>query len=590
LAPDPAGRAKAIAAHRLAQDEPGTAEPRPEFPDRVPVRPITPAPTTQPTAGQIEQEITDPTQELARIDRLLARPETAKMEREALERLRKRLAGTLRENSVRLTLADVIRRTLQNNYAIQVQSYNPAIEATRIVEAEAQFDEVFFTSFNYDRQDRPTSSQLQGTQTDTRVFSGGFRKLLSTGTRVQASYALTRTQTNVSYQTLNPAYFNQFTVEFQQPLLRGFGLDFNRSQIELGRLSRRVSFARLEQQIRQTLFNVEQAYWRLLQARRSVTVQARLLEDLQSLLEALRLRANYDVYPIQLNQTRSQIELQESQFIQLVNNIRSADVALKALMNDPTLNQSADVEIVPTDLPTFEPLTLDLLGELSAALTHRSELQEARLAIEQAQISIGVAKNQALPRLDLLFRYLINGLGGNPDRAFSQLSENDFNDYVVGLEFEWPIGNRGPEAAIRRARLQQAQAIAGHRAQIETVIAEVKQTIFDLQSNFEQVAPNFRAARAAFDQLEAIRRKQERRDPASLQVELGANQDLATARLGLLQALVNYNVNIIDLERRKGTLLPFNNVTIAGAENEGYQKPYRPSSSGWGQQSRVPAE
>ncbi len=594
VTPDPAGRAQAIAAHRLAQDDADTDPASPAVPERVPVRPIGPGVTTRPadhpSGEEIDQEIPDPASELARIDRLLARSDVPAPERRAMERLRERLAGILRKETVRLGLGEAIRRTLQNNYGIQVQSYNPAIEATRIVEAEAQFDAVFFSSFSYNRQDRPASSQLQGTQSDTRVFSGGIRKLLSTGTQVQASYAMTRTKTNLSYQTLNPAYFNQFIVEFQQPLLRGFGLDFNRAQIEINRLSRQVSLAQLRREIRETLFRVEQAYWRLLQARRSVAVQARLLEELQSILAALEARKDYDVYPILLNQTSSRIQLQEAQFIQAVNNMHSAEVFLKGIINDPALNQVVDVDIIPTDTPTLEPLMLDQLGELSAALTHRAELHEARLAIEQAQIAIGVAKNQALPQLNLLFRYVVDGLGGTPHSAFSQLSDHDFTEYVVGLEFEWPIGNRGPEAALRRARLQQAQAIAAHRTQIELVITEVKQTILDLQSNFEQVGPNFRAARAAFDQLRATRAKMERRDPANLNVELTANQDLASARLGLLQAIVDYNVNIVDLERRKGTLLRFNNVVICGGEDESYQKPYRPSSSGWGENVRTAAE
>jgi outer membrane protein TolC len=245
-------------------------------------------------------------------------------------------------------------------------------------------------------------------------------------------------------------------------------------------------------------------------------------------------------------------------------------------MNDPHLNQSIEAAIVPTDTPTLEPLMLDMLGEVTAGLNYRAELREARLAIEQAQIAIGVAKNQALPRLDLLFRYIIDGLGGNADRAFSQLSENDYNEYVLGLEFEWPIGNRGPEAALRRARLQQTQAIAGHRAQIENVITQVKQAVYDLMTNYEQIGPSFRAARASADQLVAIRARQERRDPPSLEVELNANEALANARQQLLQALIDYNIDIVNLERQKGTLLRFNNVVIRGSDDECYQEMYRP--------------
>lgn len=578
--PDPSYRARSVAAHRLAQDAarpPGAAT-------TVPVRPVVPAVATRPVVtADIENEIPDPIDEIVRIDRVLAEPPKPPapgdrpLDRQGLERLRQRIANLVREQRVDLSLSDAIRRALQNNYNIQLNSYNPAIEATKIVEAEAQFDAVFFNSFNYNEQDRPTSSALMGTNSDTRVWQGGIRKLLSTGTRVQASYGITRTATNLSFQTLNPAYFNQFTVEFQQPLLRGFGLDYNRSQIEINRLGREISLQRFEREIRETLFNVEQAYWRLLQARRSVTVQARLLEDLQTILRALEARAQYDVYDIQLNQTRTSIERQEASFVETVNNVLKAEIALKGVMNDPILNQASDAEIIPSDLPTIEPLAIDSLGEVTAALAHRAELREARLTIEQAQIAIGMAKNQALPKLDLLFRFIIDGLGANPDQAFSQLSENDFNEYVVGLDFEWPIGNRGPEAAIRRARLQQAAAIASQRLQIEGVITQVKQVIWDLKSNYEQIAPNFRAARASFDQLKAIRAKQERRDPPALQVELSANQDLASARLQLLQSLINYNINLIDLERQKGTLLRYNNVVIRGLDDESHQKPYVPS-------------
>src|SRR5690606_37759638 len=93
VSPDPAGRARAIAAHRLAQD---TGDPELErlgIPDDVPVRPVVPAPTTQPSAQEIELEVLDPVDELARIDARLAAEDLRPGERPELERLRRRVAG-----------------------------------------------------------------------------------------------------------------------------------------------------------------------------------------------------------------------------------------------------------------------------------------------------------------------------------------------------------------------------------------------------------------------------------------------------------------------------------------------------------------
>jgi uncharacterized protein YhdP len=136
-------------------------------------------------------------------------------------------------------------------------------------------------------------------------------------------------------------------------------------------------------------------------------------------------------------------------------------------------------------------------------------------------------------------------------------------------------GRPPPSRVIRRARLQQTQAIASHRAQIENVIREVKQAIRDLQTSYEQVGPSLRAARASRDQLQATKARQERLDPPSLQVELDAHEALAASRDALLQVLANYNIALSNVERAKGTLLRYNNIVIRGADDETSQAPYR---------------
>jgi len=597
----PSRRAGEIAAARL------TESPSPIPPRDLPVRPAGPA-ETQPANNyeEIVVQVPDPGDELqavqAELDRIPAELEqidkelavsditpiqrqilqekrTSLLERQvAYPQLIKRLESIRRPNVVRLSLEEAVRRTVLNSHAIQVAAYNPAIESGRVVEAEAQFDAVFFTDFTYEKQNRPSASQLSGTDTQTRVWTSGIRKLLSSGMQVQTGYAVTRTETDLIFQTLNPAYFNQYFVEFRQPILRGFGIDFNRSQIELRKLDRSISEEQLRRQMRETIFNVEQAYWRLYQARRSVSVAARLLTNLETILNSLRERLDlgYDVFRAQVKQTEARYEVRQADFIRARNQVRNAEDALKALINDPDLNLVADLEIIPTDLPRVEPLIVDVLGEVTAALSYRSELREARLQIEQAQVAIGIAKNQALPRLDVVLRYTVDGLGGNWDRVFKQMSNKDFDEYLLQLQFEWPIGNRGPESVLRQARLRQAQAIAAHRAQIENVILETQTAIRDLHSAYDQIGPALRSAQASQEQLVATQLRQTARDVATLQVELDAHELLASARQNLLQALADYNIAMINLERRKGTLLMYNNIVLNGTCDESQLEPLRP--------------
>lgn len=588
-------RAGMVAAARLAADEPAATRPAGDVPSRM-VAPASIEPASQEEI--IYRQVPDPkdlpdalNKQLARVieaintnDRLTAEQKTQQIQEKRqnfearMPGIENRIKVIERPREIRLSFADAMRRTLANSYGIAAQSYNPAIQAARVVEAEAVFDEVFFANFQNNKQDRPSSSELESNNSQVRTFESGIRKMLSTGMQVQVSYSLNRSETDLVFQTLNPTYFNSFIVQFQQPLLRGFGLDYNRAQIELTKLDREMSIEKLKRDVRETLFNVEQAYWQLLQARRVVGVVGQLLSDLEIIYKDLddRLKASYDVYPVQLSFIQSRIERHEAEFVSLTKRVRDAEDALKRLMNDPEMDLSKDVGIIPVDVPLIEPLILDQIGEVAAGLSNREELREAKLAIEQAQIGVGVAKNQALPKLDVLFRYVVDGLGSNADRAFSQLSENDFHEYVVGLQFEWPIGNRGPEAKIRQARLQQAQAIAAHRDLIENVILEVQQAIRMIQSEYEQVGPSYRWVTSSEEWAEATKARQERRDAPNLQIELDSYESLSVGRRQLLDTLVRYNVALSNLERQKGTLLEYNNIVIRGAEDPKQMTPYRP--------------
>lgn len=596
-----ARRAGDVAAARLAENN----APKPS--SDVPTHPARPT-DTQPAAlvKDIQEQVPDPLIEIDRVSKALASlsAEVQKIEqgidqsasapamlqvpgRQKINlqevggissRLLNRLKTIQRPNTIRLSLKDAVHRALLNSNVIQIAAYAPAIEAARVVEAEAQFDAVFFTDFNWQDQNRPASSKLSGTNSDNRVWDAGIRKLLSSGMQVQTGYTINRTWSDLIYQTLNPAYFNQFFVEFKQPFLRGFGIDYNRSQIEIRKLDRSINEEKLRQQVRESLFNVEQAYWRLYQARRGFVVSSRLVTELETIVKSLRERykLQFDVYKVQVALAESRYEQRVAEFVRVRAQVMNAEDALKALINDPNLNLAKDIEIIPTDPPSLEPLMLDVIGEVAAALEYRSELTQARLQIEQAKVAIGVAKNQALPKLDLTFRYVVDGLGKNWDRAFSQLSSNDFNEYVLQLQFEWPIGNRGPEAQLRQARLQQAQAIASHRAQIENAILETQSAIRDLHTYYDQIGPSLRSAQASTEQLVATKLRMERKDLPNLQVELDANELLATSRQNLIQAVGEYNIAIINLERRKGTLLQYNNIVLNATHDDRQLMPYAP--------------
>lgn len=524
---------------------------------------------------KLREQIPDPVAERRRVQQKLdtLRPQEdlrQKAEADYLQNSLSYVNQIERERKIELSLSESIQRALQNSYNIRVQSYNPAISATNIVEAEAAFDTIFFSNATFNKNNTPTATTLAATDSTNRFFNTGIRKLLPTGMGVEVAWNVTRREfeSAFAFSTLNPSYRNELVFQVRQPFLRGFGIDFNRARINVANNNRRVSRHQFERAVQDHLLQVEEAYWRLVAARRSLVIESRLITDFQKIYDYLKAREDYDATQVEITQSKARLDVQIASFVRVRQNVVDAEDNLKALLNDPELNLVDDIEIVPTEFPTAEPIVLDHLAELQAALDNRQELREAELAIESAKINVGTAKNLALPRFDVTFTYTYDALGKSQHDAFQNLSDLDFHNYMVRLEFEWPIGNRGARAALRRASNQHAQALASLKLQIEGIIREVNQAIREFNTSYEQIGANLTSVESQIEEVRAIEERAERRDPDQLFRELSARQSLSSARQRLLQSLLNYNFSVPRLERSKGTLLHYDNVVVGDWQND----------------------
>lgn len=468
---------------------------------------------------------------------------------------------------VELSLAECVQRALLNNYTIRVEGFNPAISRTALVQAEAAFDAAFFLDAGYDRRDRPVPTQLASGKSDTRSISGGIRQLLPTGMQAQVGLSQNRSFSDLAFNVLNPSYGSSFTATLTQPFLRGFGLDYNRSLIEIRRADLRITEEQFIQQVRETLFNVERAYWTLVEARRTAMITAEAVGQNWVTWQSMIERLDHDATPVEVANSESQYQSRVVNFQEIVKLVRDAEDQLKNLMNDPEFTLADDVEIIPTAVPLAAAISVDHFGEVRVALERRSEIRAARVAVERARINTARAKNETLPRLDVSLQYEVAGLGVSADSSFDNMTTNRFRSYAVTLAFEYPLGNRGPMAAYRGARLAEAQSVVRLHQAMDGVVTEVNSAIRELMLRYNQVPPQLIAVRAAERNLRALQARSDRVNPSFLQTELNGVDQLAETRRRLLQVITNYNIAVVGLERAKGTLLEYDNVVVADADS-----------------------
>jgi len=475
------------------------------------------------------------------------------------------IAEIRRERQYRLTLSEALRRALANNYQIQIDGYAPAISTAQVVQAEAAFDAAFFANVNRNNTDRPSlPATLVGSQADTTIVQGGLRKLLATGATVTLSQQMSRTDAGrIPAPAIDPSWSQSFVAELRQPLLRNFGIDVNRAQINIRKAERQINEEAFRARVIEILNRTEQAYWTLVGARRDVVISAELLAQAKLTYSQIEARKDYDAYQTLLFRSEANVRQREFDYIDVKNRVRNAEDQLLNLLNDPELPMSADLEIIPVDNPTTVEVLRDRFHAVQTALERRPEVTQARISVDITRLQLGVAKNQTLPTLDAVYRLTLNGLGGSADSAWDQMTTGNFIDQYVGLEFAYAIGERAGRAGIRAAALQQSRAVVTYKRVLDDIITDCRVALRNIETNYEQVGPSHKAVLAASENLRSLQERQERKSPAELDTVLSAQTGLAQARRALLQSLLQYNQGIVDVERAKGTLLEYNNVQLA---------------------------
>lgn len=477
---------------------------------------------------------------------------------------------------VTMSLQQAIQLAVKNNLDLQIARLRPAIADTQLTQAEAVFDAVLFTNFDWNKLDTPnpggTVPGLVGDrQEDTWNLTTGVRKPLTSGGTVFAQTGLSRIDENPSVFAVDKFYRPDIAIGIEQPLLRNFGADVNRSEIFLARNAAATERHNLHDALLQTALNTETAYWNLVFARQQLLIQLRLLERTIQDRDRLISRREFDAAPVQITEASSFVELRRSDVLRARQAVRTASDNLKRLIESKDLPIAGEELILPADPPVDAPLTFSLLDAVTSSLQYRPELQSALLSIDDASIRMRVADNQRLPVLNLAFTARMNGADADRGESYDQLTDADYIDYVLGVQFEQAIGNRAAEGAFRQRQLERRAAVVDYQRQARDVVFEVKEAMRDLATSYELIGATRAARRAAADNLRAIEAQEDAGvalTPEFINLKLQSQERLAGAEIQEASALTDYNTAVATFYRTLGTLLERNNIQMSDSPTE----------------------
>jgi len=494
---------------------------------------------------------------------------------------------SLAAGSRKVKLEDLYVRALRYSNQIRVFSDLPLIRETGIQEAKGAFDTNTFLKGQFERTNEPVGSVLQTGDAsrfkqDEWTLEAGVRKKVITGAEIGLTQRIGRTDNNSIYFVPNPQAKAQLELTIVQPLLKGAGLSYNRSVIEIARLDSEVAMNEFIRQSESHLLEITRNYWALQAARENLANKERLVGETVKTTDELKAREKIDAQRKQIFRAESALASRRADLIRASAAVKNAQDRLKTLINDPELLSEPNLELIPADEISPREQSTNAQEAAKIALEYRPEIRQAFMQLRAATIRERVSKNELMPELNVVLSGAVGGLDG---AAFGEAYGNQYTtgspSWGAGLVFSFPLENNIARAQHSRRQLETRQQMDQVRTTIDSVLLEVKISTREVSTSWKELQAKQTAVRAFREDILTLqaRRAVEVSAPAAntdeslrtsayLDNVLDSQDRLAFAEEEATLAGANYQVAVVNLQRAKGRLLSYHDVNVVRSKDD----------------------
>jgi len=451
----------------------------------------------------------------------------------------------------------------------------PRIRRSDLVIADADFDTVAFIEGNFADTNEPVGSLLTTGNDATRFRDQTFSSAAGLRKRARAGGALELVQrggfqaNNSSLLDPNPQGTTRLEVNFTQPLLKDHGRAVNNTRVLLAQIDIELAKSDVRAELEKHLVDVTRAYWDLFGARAGWLQRNRLLQGAIDLHRILVARDQVDSLKRQTLRAEVAVASRRSDLIRAEAKIRNSQARLRSLTGDPRLIQRAAWELTPQESPLSVPVKLSIKEATITALDNRPDIAKSIRQIQAVSARVGAARNQVLPRLDMILSTYVAGLDSRRDTfgAFVNQFSDGRPSYAAGLLFEVPINNRASRARLDRSRWELTRAMHEFQQTTDVAFTEVEVAVRETQTALGEMVTKQQAIEAASHEVNYLNQRwkllPDPGESAVLLIEnlLDAQERLADEEQGFVKAQMAYAMSWVQLRQAMGVLLRFESVS-----------------------------
>jgi outer membrane protein len=558
----------------------------------------------------------------------------------------------VRDGKIYLSLSDAIMLALSNNYDIAIQRYNLDIADTDILRAKAGsalrgvsagvvqgtiggagatqlsgggpggtsvaaggsasgasglvlstngggpapevLDPQLTATIQGERQlSESTSALSPSSSTNTNTYNFGYTQGFTTGAQLAVTFDNSRQTTNNFFSSYSPLIQSNFRATLTQHLLQGRGFFINRRFIVQAKRDRQITDSAFRQQVLSTVNQVENIYWGLVSAYEDVQAKERALEQSKRLAADNRKQLEIGTLaPLDVTNADSSVATDEQSLVTSQTTLEYQQLIIKqAIARNLDAPALATAPVIPTDRVSLDKLLEEsqpVETLVQQAYANRPEVEQAKLNLQNAELTVKAIKNGLLPTVDLYGFYGSATAGGSqspdcqtfsstgsfipcppntvPTINYSNVFSNLFNssnpDKGAGVNVTVNLRNRVAQADQERSQLEYRQA----QLKLAQLYVQIRIQVINAQFALTQDRSAVEAAKTARDfQAQSLdaENKKYRLGASTTQNVLQQKRNLANAEANYISAMTTYARDRASLAQILATTLDKYGINLA---------------------------
>jgi len=480
------------------------------------------------------------------------------------------------ETIIPITLADAVQLALASNLGLRADSFTRDAARENVIIADAAYEPVFAISAGTSESASPTSVNSTDSNSSTQLSgSASVSQRIATGASLSLQSNLLRSEQAGGSALTSLFYRSDLALSVRQPLLAGAGFKVNRANRERARIGVVRSDTTYEGQALDIIRDTELAFYQLASAHYSLDVQRTGLTTAQQFLNENEARRSAGIATeLDVMQARVSVANRQSQIITAEKTVRDATDRLLALFG----RRDFSGILQPTGYVFAPPAALSVESSYGRAAESDTSIRNNRGLLRQLELDAMVARNNKLPRLDLVGNLGVTGYDrfvpdpppaippgltpNNPSLggAADEMTTGDTYNWQVQVNLNLPWGMNEARARMRVADYSVAQQRILLEEIEQTLMVNVRAAVRAIEADRQTVEVNALSSELSKREFELEKAKFDSGLSTSRLV-VEAQQRWDEAKVREIQSRVQLRQDMARLRRLEGGSLPLYGVT-----------------------------